>query len=323
MDSPEKRLGSSHNSSQNPRPRPVTTNSTTAAAPESVNVQVAEKLDEVSDLIAHQGANPYRVEAYRRAASLLRSLPESVSDLVRRDGIEGLKRLPGIGDTLARSIHRIVTTGRLPMLDRLRGESDPIELLRTIPGVGKIFAGRICEELGVETLEELEIAAYDGRLEKMLGMGRKRIEGIRESLAMRLGRIRQRAIPGESHEVSVADILAVDREYRTRAASHGLPTITPRRFNPEQKAWLPVLHTSKGEHHFTALYSNTARAHQMKMTNDWIVIYYDGAGGERQCTVITAQRGPLAGRRIIRGREGECLTFYADNADNADRAAQV
>jgi hypothetical protein len=274
------------------------------------NEQIAQRLDEVADLIEHQGANPYRVNAYRRVATILRRLAQPVADMARKDGVEGLKRLPGVGDSLARSIYRIVTTGRLPTLDRLRGESDPVKLLATIPGIGKVFAERICEELGIETLEELEAAAHDGRLAGLGGMGKKRIEGIRESLAMRLGRIRQQRQRGDLQDVPVAEILDVDREYRMRALAHDLPAIAPRRFNPHRERWLPVLHTSRGERNYTALFSNTARAHQMKMTNDWVVVYHDGRGGERQCTVITSQRGPLKGKRIIGGREGECAAYY-------------
>jgi len=71
-----------------------------------------------------------------------------------------------------------------------------------------------------------------------------------------------------------------------------------------------VLHTARGARHYTALYSNTPRAHQMGATHDWVVLYYDGEGGERQCTVITSQVGRLKGLRIVRGREAECERFY-------------
>ena len=81
----------------------------------------------------------------------------------------------------------------MTMLDRLRGESDPISLLRTVPGIGKVMAERAHDELGIETLEELEFAAHDGRLRKVLGLGEKRIAGIRDSLASRLGSIRRSA----------------------------------------------------------------------------------------------------------------------------------
>lgn len=60
----------------------------------------------------------------------------------------------------------------------------------------------------------------------------------------------------------------------------------------------------------TALFSNTARAHQLGKTRDWVVLYYDGRGRERQCTIITSEWGPLQGRRIVRGREAECALHY-------------
>jgi hypothetical protein len=56
----------------------------------------------------------------------------------------------------------------------------------------------------------------------------------------------------------------------------------------------------------TALFSNTARAHELGKTHDWVVIYYDKGGRQGQCTVITAGTGPLKGERVVRGREREC-----------------
>ncbi len=104
----------------------------------------------------------------------------------------------------------------------------------------------------------------------------------------------------------VATLLAVDREYRAGAAAGTLATIAPKKLNPEGAAWLPVLHTTRGGWHFTALWSNTARAHAAGRTHDWVVIYfYDGDHRERQCTVVTETRGPLKGKRVVRGREDE------------------
>jgi putative hydrolase len=105
-------------------------------------------------------------------------------------------------------------------------------------------------------------------------------------------------------------VLDVDREYLDKATANALPTITPRRFNPAKEPWLPILHTERGERHYTAMFSNTARAHALAKTSDWVVIYCDGGRAEQQFTVITAQRGALAGRRIVRGREEECVTYY-------------
>jgi len=114
-----------------------------------------------------------------------------------------------------------------------------------------------------------------------------------------------------SEEPSVAEVLDVDREYRERAASGTLKRIAPRRMNPAKEAWLPVLHTERGPRHYTALYSNTPRAHELGKTHDWVVIYYDADGSsERQCTVVTSDRGSLRGKRIVRGREPECARHY-------------
>ncbi len=283
----------------------------TRSEPGSINSSIATRLEEVAQILEEQRANIFRVGAYRRAAAMLRGLERPIDDIVRTEGLEGLQRLPGIGETLARFIHQLVTTGRLPMLDRLRGDSDPMALLRTVPGIGKVMAERVYDELGVETLEELEIAAHDGRLERVLGLGEKRLAGIRDSLATRLGRVRTACgLTPARNQPPVSEILDVDREYRRKSRQGLLTTIAPRRFNPRHEKWLPILHTSRGERHYTALFSNTPRAHQLNKTSDWVVIYYDGRGGERQCTAITSAYDPLAGKRIIRGREPECLEYY-------------
>jgi putative hydrolase len=110
----------------------------------------------------------------------------------------------------------------------------------------------------------------------------------------------------------VETILDVDHEYRVKAEAGSLPTIAPKRFNPSGDAWLPVLHTMRGDWHFTALFSNTAQAHQLNRTRDWVVIYfYDDQHAEGQHTVVTETHGPLAGRRVVRGREAECRQHYA------------
>ena len=285
------------------------------------NNVVADRLDEVAEILEVQAANAFRVAAYRGAARMLRSLEQSVEEIVKTEGVEGLLKLPGIGQTLARFIHQLVVTGQLPMLDRLRGQSDPVALLQTVPGIGQITAGKLYEQVGIESLEELEIAAYDGRLGK-LGLGEKRIKGIRDSLAARLGRVQ----PNKRRvgvEPPVKEILDVDTEYRRQAAAEELPKIAPRRFNPDHKRWLPILHTTRGERHYSAMFSNTPRAHQLNMTSDWVVIYYDGAGGERQCTVITSHYGPLQGRRIVRGRELECLRHYLNSIPTPVRRARI
>jgi hypothetical protein len=275
-----------------------------------INEGVAARLEEAALLLASQGADPWRVHAYRRAAASVRQSPWAVDDLFRQQGLEGLKKLSGVGDSIARAIREIVTHGRLPMLERLRGEANPVALLASVPGIGITLAARLHDELGLETLADLEAAAHDGRLETIAGFGSKRLAGIRDSLAHRLDRVRVPA-GGPSPPPPVAELLEIDEEYRQKASAGVLPTIAPRRFNPGGHAWLPVLHTRRDGRHYTALFSNTARAHRAGTTRDWVVLYHDDGSGERQHTVITAAHGPLQGRRVVAGRESECLTLHA------------
>ena len=274
------------------------------------NVEIARRLEEVADLLETQGANLFRVQAYRRAAASVRYLPKPLSAIWREQGDAGLRAVTGVGERLAAALRTLVTTGRLPMLDRLRGETDPQTLLESVPGIGSALAERLHRELGIDSLADLEAAAHDGRLADIGGIGPKKLAGIIDTLAMRLGRIGQAGYVHEPDEPPVDEILDVDREYRQKTASGELPRIAPRRFNPTGDAWLPILHTHRSERTYTALYSNTARAHELGRIRDWVVLYYDGAFDERQATVITSHRGVLAGKRIVRGREQECLRHY-------------
>jgi hypothetical protein len=206
----------------------------------------------------------------------------------------------------------MLATGRWAQLERLRGTLDPATLFRTVPGIGPELAERIHDALGVETLEALEAACHEGRLEEVAGIGARRVAAIRASLAEILDRSRLRhrsATPAA--EPSVEVLLDVDREYLDKAKAGVLPTIAPRRFNAGHKAWLPILHAKRDDWHFTALFSNTARAHELGRTHDWVVLYFhDDDNAERQRTVVTEQHGLLAGRRVVRGREQECLLRY-------------
>jgi putative hydrolase len=285
-----------------------------------MNDQVARRLEEVADLLHEQGANIYRVQAYSRAANTVRRLATPVSEILQREGLDGLKGLAGIGDHLAVAIRHLVTSGRLPMLQRLRGESDPIELLMSVPGIGRIQAERLHHELGIDSLEELESAAQDGRLAGIAGFGHKRIAGIIDSLSTRLDRVRKALESSVPDCVPVAELLDVDLEYRELAQAGKLQCIAPRRFNPTGEAWLPILHTRRGEREYSALFSNTARAHRLGKTHDWVILYHDGGRGERQNTAITAPQGLMADKRIIRGREAECLEYYGSLASAAGSA---
>jgi putative hydrolase len=290
-------------------------------AVQRVNEQVAGRLEEAAHLLQDQGADPFRVSAYVRAASTVRSMREPLDELFQRRGVEGLKELPHVGESIARAIRELLTHGRLPMLDRLRGEADPMALLASVPGIGRVLAERLHDELGLETLADLEAAAHDGRLETVAGFGAKRLTGIRDSLAHRLGRVR---LPVRTvTPPGVSELLDVDREYREKAEAGQLQRIVPRRFNPSGAPWLPILHTRRGSRRYTALFSNTARAHRVKKTRDWVVLYSDNGVGENRHTVITAAFGPLRGHRVVAGREEECLALYTPERRGPEQTSRV
>jgi len=291
------------------RPDPSNRADASGAAPRPENADLAEHLDRIAELLEAQGANPFRANAYRHAADTARSCPRALVDVFAEGGVEGLEQLPAIGRSIAALIREYAHTGRVSMLERLEGSVSAEGLLATIPGVGHELARRIHDELGIENLEELECACHDERLASLRGFGPRRVAGIAASVAAALGGAarrraeRRRAGAASDARPTVAAVLAVDAEYRSSAAAGALPRIAPRRFNPSGRAWLSVLHAEREGWEFTALYSNTARAHQLGKTDDWVVIYAEHDGERDQCTVVSEA---ATGRRVVRGRELEC-----------------
>jgi predicted flap endonuclease-1-like 5' DNA nuclease len=274
------------------------------------NQLAAERLREAANLLAHQDDNAFRVAAYRKAADAVESSNTDLRVLLERDGVESLERIPGIGKRIAGNLAELARTGRWTYLERLRGSAEPHDIFCTLPGVGPILAKRLHEMLHAETLEQLEAALLDKSAGAIAGIGSRRLAMLRAGLNQMLSRIRSRRL-APTEEPSVAMLLDVDREYRQKAAANQLKKIAPRRLNPRGEAWLPILHTDRDGWHFTALFSNTARAHQLGKVDDWVVIYFhEEGGGEAQRTIVTETQGPLAGRRIVRGRERDCFPIY-------------
>jgi hypothetical protein len=283
------------------------------------NKEIALKLREIATLLDEQKANPFRVNAYLSAAKTINAMAEPVEDLLRREGFPALLEIPGIGEGIARSINEFVMTGRMSRLESLQTGHDPIALFEQIPGIGPRSAHRIIETLHIDTLEALELAAHNGRLKKVPGFSTKKIELVQTWLAHVLGFRRPRLEPQQTiAEPPVGLFLKIDEQYRKKAGAGELPTIAPKRFNPSGEAWLPIMHTTKQGWHVTALYSNTARAHQLERVKDWIVIsFYDDHHHEGQHTVVTETRGIATGRRVVRGREKECSDYYAKQSNAA------
>ena len=272
------------------------------------NDQIAHALEEAADLLEAQQSNPFRVRAFRRAARTVLESPESISDLARNVGPAALKRLPGIGEGLAGLIDDYVRSGGDRLNHRDLADSAAAQLLGLLPGIGDVLARRIVEELHVDSLEDLEAAIYDGRLERVEGFGTRRTAALRQILNSLLSGRLQRRARGLARRFRadlppVDLLLKVDAEYRRRALEGTLPLVAPRRMNPLRVAWLPVLTLDEGGWKFRAMFSNTPQAHALGRTRDWVVIFARRAGENHQCTAVTETRGPSAGRRVIRGRQ--------------------
>lgn len=277
------------------------------------NQEIAAVLEQIARLLEIQGANPFKVRAYQAGARFVDTYPDSLARLVRSGDGQALQDLPKIGESLAAVIEEYVKTGKSKLLKRLKGSVSPEDLFEEVPGIGKALASRIARELDVHSLEELEQAAHDGRLSKIAGFGRRRVDAIRATLAgllssfaqKRWQHIESKREKQENPLPTARELLDVDAEYRRRVASGTLKKIAPKRFNPRKEAWLPVLHLEKGDWAYTALFSNTARAHELGKTRDWVVIFFEKNGFEGQSTVVTETHGVLAGKRVVRGREQE------------------
>jgi putative hydrolase len=213
--------------------------------------------------------------------------------------------------------------------------------LMALPGIGEGLANVIFQyvrEGSSEVLDQL-IQANQGQPSQRA-----------PSAARKSGESSAIPITGPGQEPSVEILLDVDAEYRRKAEAEELPKIAPKRYNPENEAWLPVLRTQREtpEGHgwkFTALFSNTARAHQLEQTRDWVVIYYqpiqkgqrpsskmaspipatgksagskdaaettpeESGSAEQQVTIVTQHGGALDGKRVVRGRENEAQDYY-------------
>jgi hypothetical protein len=287
------------------------------------NALVARRLSAAATLLARQGADPYRAQAYRQAARSIRRLDRDIAE-IGEGGAKALLQLRGVGPSIARAVAEQLLTGRWPFLDMLRGRLVPERLFISIPAIGPVLSRRIYDTLGITTLEALAAALKEGRLGMVEGMGVRRIALIRATLAGILAQLQPRRPRPVWEEPSVPILLDVDREYRGRAEAGELPRIAPQRFNPSGRAWQPILHTSRGRWRVSALYSNTARAHELGLTRDWVVLYFHSNGGpEAQRTVVTETWGNLAGKRVVRGREEESRLVHAHQRQAARERASA
>ncbi|MDH5393314.1 MAG: helix-hairpin-helix domain-containing protein [Gammaproteobacteria bacterium] len=273
------------------------------------NHGVADNLRIIAGLLQAQRASPIQPRAYYNAADSLEQLAVDVRKILQQGGIKSLSDLPSIDDDIAQSVYEYVATGQMTTRQTLQASRDPVALFQAMPAVGKTLAKRIHDTLQVDSLEALESATCENQLCRVAGLGPKRQQAIEAWLATQLDdyQAQQHGI----EEPAIDLLIKIDAEYRQKAGAGKLTLITPKRFNPERKAWLPVLHSRHHHWYFTALYSNTARAHKLKQVYDWVLIYcYNAQQQQTVHTLVTETHGALTGRRVVRGKEAECLEYY-------------
>ena len=273
------------------------------------NVEIACALEEVAQRLDEMGASPQQVRAYRAAADTVRRLERPARQILAEEGREGLKSREHITDRMADAIEEMVDRRHLDYLDELRAQAEPEEVFDGIRGIGDALADDIQRELGIVTMEELVAAAADGRLGRVGEIGRARAERIHKALAKR--QMRRPALPVAGRP-PVAELLAVDEEFRHKARAGLLHRIAPRRYSPTRDPWLPVLGTVHGPRRYSAFPANTHLAHRSGKTGDWVMLYYAEEGRLGQAMVATETVGDLAGKRVVRGREREETAAMAD-----------
>ena len=145
------------------------------------NRDIAAAFKEIANLLDIQGANPFRIRAYRNAARAVADFSSSAAELVKNG--EDLSQIPGIGKELAAKIREMVETGKLHFLEELKKEV-PGELsdLMAIAGLGPKRIKTIYEKLQVSTFGELERAANERRISTLPGLGEKTEQAILEEL---------------------------------------------------------------------------------------------------------------------------------------------
>ena len=137
------------------------------------NPLIADAFEQVADLLEFQGANAFRIRAYRNGGRTIRDLPEPVASIID-DPDRKLTDISGIGKDLAEKCAALVETGRLPMLDELLAQipESVLDLLR-IPGLGPKKAAVLHRELGITSLDELRDACQRGRVRELKGFAEK------------------------------------------------------------------------------------------------------------------------------------------------------
>ncbi|MFN3974675.1 MAG: DNA polymerase/3'-5' exonuclease PolX [Dehalococcoidia bacterium] len=173
------------------------------------NEEIARLFDKMAGLLELKGENVFKIRAYQRAARAIERYPEPLELLVHQGRADDLRQIPGIGEAIAGKIVELMQTGRVSAYEELKAQFPPgVLALMEIPGVGPKTALRLVQELGIQTVEELEQAILDGRVASLPRLGQKSAENILK--AIQATRSKERRIPlGQALPVAEAVVAAL------------------------------------------------------------------------------------------------------------------
>jgi DNA polymerase (family 10) len=146
------------------------------------NLDIARNLTLLADLLEIQGANPFRIRAYRAAVNTVNGLSKPLHAMVAAD--EDLTALPGVGKNVAAHVKELLETGSIGRLDEVETEIPrSLAELMALDGVGPKKAKRLFDALGVQTVDDLESALDSKRVEGLEGFGARSAVNIQVAIA--------------------------------------------------------------------------------------------------------------------------------------------
>uniref|UniRef100_A0A7V3J9J3 DNA polymerase beta n=1 Tax=candidate division CPR3 bacterium TaxID=2268181 RepID=A0A7V3J9J3_UNCC3 len=152
-----------------------------------INKVLAKKFEELANALDFLGENPFKVRAYLKVAKVLEELPEDVTEIYKVQGFEGLERIPGIGEGIAKKIVEFIEKGTFEKYEEVMSKV-PADLLKLmdVPGVGPRTLKLIYDKFKVTTMDEFIKILDDPRILTLPGMGEKKIENIKRGLELYL-----------------------------------------------------------------------------------------------------------------------------------------
>src|SRR3989338_4516862 len=166
------------------------------------NSQIAKVFYEIADLLELKGVE-FKPRAYRKAAKNIDDFPESMSDLYKKAGLKSLREIPGVGEAIAEKIEELIKSGKLEYADQLKKKFPKgfVDLVN-VPGMGPKKAAYLHKKLRINSIEQLEKAAKDGKLRDLEKFGEKTEANIIKNIRL-LKKGRERMLLGHALPIAI------------------------------------------------------------------------------------------------------------------------